>query len=244
MKRFLSIIIVLAFIGTLFGQDNEAVSMVSYEQSWLDSNGTIALKNNTDTRISNVSMRIVYFDMNDTQLDYADYTVRVDIAPGMVKKTSIPAYESSRHYHYYKTPGSAGNTKFKISFALLGYNGATSGSSEEIQHSDSEYLMGPNSLDDMDVSPDYALRNNRSSADDAALLVLIMIAVFFVFSSGLFVIVAVLAYKKNRNVIGWVLLAMLTTPILSILLLLLVGTDRNVQQVSSSNKAEGSYSKE
>lgn len=41
-----------AFSAMLFalGQ-NQTISMVSYEQSWLDSKGTLALRNNTDKEV-------------------------------------------------------------------------------------------------------------------------------------------------------------------------------------------------
>ena len=56
--------LILCLLGCLFSLSigatdkadlNDAVSMVSYEQRWLDYNGTIALKNNTDTDIHNVN---------------------------------------------------------------------------------------------------------------------------------------------------------------------------------------------
>lgn len=63
-----------------------AVSMVSYEQGWLDSEGTLALKNNTNEDISNVTYRITYLDMKGNPLDYEEYTSEIDVAPGMTKK--------------------------------------------------------------------------------------------------------------------------------------------------------------
>ncbi len=60
--------------------------MVSYEQGWLDSDGTLALKNNTDRNINNVSFRITYLDMSGNALDYEEYSLRVDTAPGMTRK--------------------------------------------------------------------------------------------------------------------------------------------------------------
>ena len=44
----------LAIEATDKNNPNDAVSMVSYEQNWSDDNGSIALKNNTDTDIYNV----------------------------------------------------------------------------------------------------------------------------------------------------------------------------------------------
>ena len=71
--------------------ESPAVEMVSYEQTWLDSEGTIALKNNTSEEIHNVSFILEYLDMQGNQLDYETYSYNIDIAPGMTKKLDIPA---------------------------------------------------------------------------------------------------------------------------------------------------------
>lgn len=69
------------------------ITMVSYEQGWLDSSGTLALKNNSSEEIKNVVFLITYLDMSGNELDYEEFTRRVSIAPGMTKKLDIPAYE-------------------------------------------------------------------------------------------------------------------------------------------------------
>ena len=51
-----------------------AVTMVSYEQGWLDRHGTLALKNNTQTDIHNVTYRITYLDMQGRALDYEEFS--------------------------------------------------------------------------------------------------------------------------------------------------------------------------
>ena len=68
---------IMCFLGCLLSltmlaadKGNQAVSMVSYEQRWLDSEGTIALRNNTATDIHNVKFIITYLDMSGEQLDY------------------------------------------------------------------------------------------------------------------------------------------------------------------------------
>ena len=72
-----------------------AVTMVSYEQRWLDSEGTLALKNNTNEDIFNVKYRITYLDMKGNPLDYEEYTSDIDVAPGMTKCVfrSIPVHQ-------------------------------------------------------------------------------------------------------------------------------------------------------
>ena len=81
----------------------DAVTMESYEQNWDDNVGTIALKNNTNQDIYNVTFQLTYLDMSGKQLDYEEFSQNVNIAPGMTKKINITAYESSRDYSYYKS---------------------------------------------------------------------------------------------------------------------------------------------
>ena len=60
---------ILCFVG--ISADNntnencEKVSMVAYEQRWIDSKATIALRNNTDEEVTSVSFTLEYLDMND-----------------------------------------------------------------------------------------------------------------------------------------------------------------------------------
>ena len=100
-----------------------AVSMVSYEQGAFDNEGILALKNNTNETIQNISFTITYLDMKGTPLDYEDFFLNVDIEPGMTKKVNITAYEHARNYHYYQTPDKgSGHSAFKIRYKLKDYN--------------------------------------------------------------------------------------------------------------------------
>ncbi|MBR0183317.1 MAG: hypothetical protein IJQ05_08620 [Bacteroidaceae bacterium] len=42
---------------------------------------------------------------------------------------------------------------------------------------------------------------------------------------GLYVLVAVMAQKRHRSAVLWIILSILSTPILAIILLLVLGTD-------------------
>lgn len=44
---------------------------------------------------------------------------------------------------------------------------------------------------------------------------------------GLYVLVAVMAQKRNRSVVVWVLLSLLATPLLMIVILLAIGKNEN-----------------
>lgn len=174
------------------------ITMVSYEQSWLDSKATLALKNNSSEEVKNVLFLIIYLDMSDNELDYEEFTKRVSIAPGMTKKLDIPAYEHDRWYHYYKSEGARdkANTSFKIKFQLKDYNVKE----EIVENGNQEGRYG--------------------STNIIALL-------FISITIGLYVLVAVMAQKRNRNVVVWVLLSLFATPLLMIITLLVIGNNKN-----------------
>lgn len=121
MKKVVLLLVLVVTIS-LSAVADVAVTMVSYEQRWIDSKGTLALRNNSEDEIKDVQFRITYLDMNNNPMDYEDYSRKVSIAPGMVRKVDIPAYEHDRFYHYYKTPEPLGNPTFKIRFKLLSHN--------------------------------------------------------------------------------------------------------------------------
>jgi hypothetical protein len=180
------------------------ITMVSYEQGWLDSEGTLALKNNSSEEVKNLVSLITYLDMSGNELDYEEFTRRVSIAPGMTKKLDIPAYEYGRKYHYYKSenmPG--GSPSFKIKFQLKDYN-----------------------IDDNPLSTyDY----DRSSGNKGLYAIIVIVGLLFVIgiAVGLYVLVAVMAEKRNRSVVVWVLLSLLATPLLVIIILLAIGKNEN-----------------
>lgn len=214
MKRFLIfLVLTLSVAISVFAVDSSDISFVSYEQGWLDSKGTLALKNNTTEEIRNVKFLITYLDMSGNELDYEEYERRVTIAPGMTKKLDIPAYEHSRNYHYYKSenmPG--GSPSFKIKFELKDYNMEAQTTTE----SDDDY-----GIDSYDYHP------NHSSDYDATFMIIVIIAVLFFIglSVGLYVLVAVMAQKRHRSVVLWLLLSIVASPLLIIIILLVVGDD-------------------
>ena len=217
-KRFaVALLSVLMAVASLAANKDleKDITMVSYEQGWLDSEGTLALKNNSSEEVKNVVFLITYLDMSGNELDYEEFTRRVIIAPGMTKKLDIPAYEHDRWYHYYKSEGAAGkaNTSFKIKFQLKDYN-----VEEEVVRE---------SIDDNPFSTyDY----DRSSGNEGLYIIIIaIVGVLFVIgiTVGLYVLVAVMAQKRNRSVVVWVLLSLLATPLLMIIILLAIGKNEN-----------------
>lgn len=188
------------------------ITMVSYEQGWLDSRGTLALRNNSSEEIKNVVFLITYLDMSGKELDYEEFSERVSIAPGKTKKLDIPAYEYGRSYHYYKSenmPG--GSPSFKIKFQLKDYN--VEEESEE-------------SIDDIPFST-YNYESSNDNERDFLMIAIVGSLLFMGITVGLFVLVAVMAQKRNRNVVVWILLSFLGTPLLTIIILLAIGNNEN-----------------
>lgn len=202
MKKLLLILMLITSLSvSATSKDTlNAVTMVSYEQNWIDSEGTLALKNNTNEDIHSVTYRITYLNMKGIALDYRDFTSEIDIAPGMTKKVNIDAYEHGRHYSYYLSEESYDNSKkFKIKFELKGYNTSSADKTLENLNSIESYILIP---------------------------VVIFVALLGLgLSVGLYVLVAVMANKRNRNVALWVLISIIATPLLAIIILLCIGKD-------------------
>ena len=208
-KKTLTALICLFMSISLFAASKSAetdISMVSYEQSWLDSEGTLALKNNTNENIHNIKFLIVYQDMSGKQLHYEEFSKKVSIAPGMTRKINIKAYEHERNYHYYKSenlPG--GSPAFKIEFKLLDYNTASPQKREYPLDSDTE-----------------------AETDEIFYSLLPFLYIIFVLLTigiciGSYVMVAVMAKKRKREAAVWILLSFFATPILIIIILLCIG---------------------
>lgn len=214
MKRiFITILSLIFFVYSFAQVTGTEVSMVSYEQGWLDSRGTLALKNNTSENIHNVTFQITYLDMSGNALDYEEFYKEVEIAPGMTKKIDIPAYEHSRDYHYYKSENRpSGSPAFKINFELKDFNKV-----ETVEEADG-------------VESDYSISsyNDTSKKDDepSAEMILLGLAIILIilgFVVGMYVLVAVMAQKRKRNVVIWILLSIVTTPFLMAIILLVIG---------------------
>ena len=202
MKKLLTLLFLLCSMSVFADINNkDAVTMENFEQRWLDHESTIALKNNTNETIHNVSYRITYLDMNGKELDYSDYTSTIDIEPGMVKKTDLPAYEHERFYQYYKNAEEYTNhPKFKVAFELKDYN------FEDDQQEDVEYGRG------------------ECLSPLAIIIPIILLAIFlFAIAIGLYVLAGIMAKRRHRSVALWVIISILTTPILAIIILLCVG---------------------
>lgn len=187
------------------------VEMVSYEQGWTDSYGTIALKNNTSGNLHNVTFTLEYLDMNGRQLDYETFTRDIEIAPGKTKKLDIPAYEHARYYHYYKTKDDFGNPAFKLRFELNDFKITE------------PKLSASGSSAQEETASDTAAGENNENHGIAAIVLLVILLICFGVYIGMYVLVGVMAKKRHRSVFLWVTLSFFMTPLTVCIILLAIG---------------------
>ena len=236
MKRLISFLLG-AFCAIVFawGQGHpKDVTMISYEQRWADLRGTLALKNNTDKNIVEVSFRMTYMDMKNNPMDYEEFRKSVEIASGMTRKIDIPAYEYRRNYHYYKTPDDFGHPAFKIKYELLGYRVVDNRTAKTYDISVVPEVGGKDSLrkgetvvpEEKTVQEESKPLIDFKEISSFDHMILLWYAIAFII--GMFILVAIAAHDRSRSMAFWIIFSMCFTPVVALFLLVIFG-DSNSQ---------------
>lgn len=218
-KRLLLLLLSTIFTLTMFAQN--VVNFVSYEQDQDEPSASISLKNNTGTNISSLQFRIIYYDMQDQPISYNDFSENIDIAPGMTKSMEIRSYGWDKDYYYYSSHSNDDNAKpFKVKFQLLNYNGkATTDTEHEPELADS--------ISDTDVSkspfPPGFPDEGKYMMGVSFFMLIIMILIPLGIYLGFYILVAIMAAKRQRSQLGWILISILITPLFAAILLLVLG---------------------
>ena len=183
----------------------EPVTAGTYEHDPGLSDAYIGLKNNTNYAIKSLSFQISYFDMDGNQLDYEDFNTHTAIEPGLAK-------EPLRQSWYMRD--------FKIKFRLKEVNGKEVNGDWQIPSKDKD--IEPTTRP---ANPPIPPAYERTSGFSGLMMVIIMGIPLLGILAGLYVLVASMAKRRNRSAALWVIIALVSTPVLAAVILLCIGSD-------------------
>lgn len=219
MSKFLKIALtaLCVLVGTAAAMAQTAgVSMTKFEQTFLDSQAAIALRNNLPDTVYSVTYSLEFLSSKGVPEDFQEYTSKVTIPPGMTKKVEIPAYCHDRDYEYYKTSQSGGYyPTFKVNYKYI--------SADTVRPKKA-------AMRSMATEPAATATDSSESPQQPGLSSIIMwLGLFFAitFVIGMYVLVAQMARNRGRNAAVWVALSLFLSPLLVMFILLIAGRSNN-----------------
>lgn len=111
-----------------------------------------------------------------------------------------------------------GSPAFKIKFQLKEYN---------VEENRIEEADDYNLYNEYDYRHDTVNRNEGLYFIIAIVIAIVAILFAIGVSVGLYILVAVMAQKRNRSVVVWVLLSLLASPLLMIIILFVIGKNED-----------------
>lgn len=202
MKRLLLLLLLAVALGaSATSKDTlNAVSMVDFVQDMTDLSSKISLRNNTDEDIHNVQFRITYSTPKGTALDYRDFSKSVNIAPGKIKQIEIQKFGDNGNYVYVKSKDRIfADHPFKVKFEVTGYNHKAFA---------------------IDVkTPAESNRMSFGGMTDNSVIMWFLIILLINVMAGMYAIVAAMAREYHFNVVLWLFISLLFTPLVIMIIL-------------------------
>lgn len=181
------------------------VTMTRFDQGAFDSQSSINLRNQSDETLTKIKFQLIYYDMNDNQIDYQDFTIRENIEPGMSRLFKIDAFQPYENYIYYRNKDYKPDNfnQFKVDFKLIEVEKREKGQKQS------------------------KLENDLSTTENNEFLVIL--GSMFAIGLGIFIIIAPfvvvkrMAINRYRDPAVYVLMSFLLSPFLIMLVLLIIG---------------------
>lgn len=215
-KRLVTLAVTLLI--TLVAMAQQAVTMTGFEQNRSGLSSNVTLCNNTQQVIHEVSFRIIYYNMQGTQIDYKDYKEKVNIDIGMSKAVEIEPFGNYGNYVYYdqKNKWDKENIIFKVGFQLKSVNGKPT-NDQTVQQ-----LKPATETDEQETDEQESSDAPLFAGLTMGMCILLWI-IGLALSSGWFVAVVILARNYGQNPWIWILVSFVLSPLIAFLLILAFG---------------------
>lgn len=103
------------------GFKSDALVMAAYQHDCLTPTASFSVRNTTGKTVVAFKVRIIYFDMKGTMLDYQDISIDIKIEPDMVRKVEIEGFGWKDKYVYHQSRNADYGRQYQVDFQLLSY---------------------------------------------------------------------------------------------------------------------------